>query len=88
MHSPVALAHCHDVTFLGNGGRHPASCQSTLVAVGDNVIGVLHGDHSGIRVTVALSASALSDRWRPPSMIRSLRERTETQSDEITRGSL
>ena len=49
-HSPVALANCRAITFMGNVVRRPTSYQSTLVAVGDNVTGVRHNDDAvGIR---------------------------------------
>ena len=58
MHSPVALANCRAVAFLGNIVRHPASYQPTLVAVGDNVTGVRHNDPTGIHAAEPVASAA------------------------------
>ena len=44
LHSPVALANCRAIAFMGNVVRHPAAYQPTLVAVAGNVTGVRHSD--------------------------------------------
>jgi hypothetical protein len=58
LHSPVALANCRAVAFLGNVVRHPASYQPALVAVGDNVTGLLHDDPTGIRAAGPVASAA------------------------------